>query len=265
MRRPDGFVWMAVLALCSAVVVVCPWPAPALAEDPLARIYGPPLPGGKVRTYYIAAEETAWDYAPSGRDEAMGHPFAHGAVLYTERRGGRIGRVHTKAVYVEYTDGTFATQKRKAAAWAHTGLLGPVLRAEVGDVIRIIFKNKASRPYSLHPHGVLYLKADEGAPGNDGTSLTEKRDDDGEAFEVPTHELGILLANQRFEHLAAPESLAVGVGRRFQQRAGGSETGRLQLTGGDDAAGSKRGAQAGNERGIFSGSCEHEVNPLFQL
>ena len=39
MRRPDGFVWMAVLALCSAVAVVCPWPAPALAEDPLARIY----------------------------------------------------------------------------------------------------------------------------------------------------------------------------------------------------------------------------------
>ncbi len=30
---------------------------------------------GKVRTYYVAADEVNWDYAPSGRDEAMGHPF----------------------------------------------------------------------------------------------------------------------------------------------------------------------------------------------
>ena len=29
----------------------------------------------RVRTYYVAADEVAWDYAPSGRDEAMGHPF----------------------------------------------------------------------------------------------------------------------------------------------------------------------------------------------
>ena len=28
---------------------------------------------GKVRTYYVAADEVNWDYAPSGRDEAMGH------------------------------------------------------------------------------------------------------------------------------------------------------------------------------------------------
>ena len=30
---------------------------------------------GKTRTYYVAADEVQWDYAPSGRDEAMGMPF----------------------------------------------------------------------------------------------------------------------------------------------------------------------------------------------
>jgi len=30
---------------------------------------------GKTRTYYIAAVEMDWDYAPTGRDEAMGMPF----------------------------------------------------------------------------------------------------------------------------------------------------------------------------------------------
>ncbi len=29
-------------------------------------------------------------------------------------------------------------------------MLGPVLRAEVGDTIKVVFKNNASRPYSMH-------------------------------------------------------------------------------------------------------------------
>ena len=35
----------------------------------LGGLDGRPLPGGKVRTTYIAAEEVDWDYAPAGRDE----------------------------------------------------------------------------------------------------------------------------------------------------------------------------------------------------
>lgn len=41
-------------------------------------------------------------------------------------------------------------------AWL--GFLGPVLRAEVGDVILIHLKNFATRPYTIHPHGVFYEK-----------------------------------------------------------------------------------------------------------
>jgi hephaestin len=45
----------------------------------------------------------------------------------------------------------------------------------VGDTIRVVFKNKTSRPTSIHPHGVFYNKDAEGAPYSDGT--TAKGDD----------------------------------------------------------------------------------------
>lgn len=53
---------------------------------------------GKVRTYYVAADEVSWDYAPASRDEAMGMPFDEIAKLYTEPAAHRIGRVYKKAV-----------------------------------------------------------------------------------------------------------------------------------------------------------------------
>ena len=54
---------------------------------------------------------------------------------------------------------------------------GPVIRAEVGDTIRVVFKNKANRPYSIHPHGVFYDKSSEGTRYADGTTYDEKADD----------------------------------------------------------------------------------------
>lgn len=41
--------------------------------------------------------------------------------------------------------------------------LGPVIKAEVGERIRVTFRNNASRPFSVQPHGVSYRKSDEGA------------------------------------------------------------------------------------------------------
>lgn len=165
------------LGLAAVPAALAQQAGPEPSQAALARIYKPALPGGKVRTYYLAAEELDWDYAPLGRDEMMGHDFMDEAKIFVERKDGRPGRVHRKAVYFEYTDDRFETRKPKPPEWAHTGLLGPTLRAEVGDVIRVIFKNKASRAYSLHPHGVFYLKADEGAPSNDGKTDLEKKGD----------------------------------------------------------------------------------------
>ena len=57
------------------------------------------------------------------------------------------------------------------------GLLGPILRAEVGDTIKVVFKNNASRPYSVHPHGVFYEKASEGSMYADNVPDEQKTGD----------------------------------------------------------------------------------------
>ncbi len=38
----------------------------------------------------------------------------------------------------------------------HLGIVGPIIQAEVGDQIKIFFKNMASRDYSIYLHGLLY-------------------------------------------------------------------------------------------------------------
>jgi FtsP/CotA-like multicopper oxidase with cupredoxin domain len=129
---------------------------------------------GKVRTYYVAADEVDWDYAPSGINQITGQPFEGIAKSYTERGPHLIGKVYRKAIYHEYTDATFTKIKPRPAEWAHAGILGPTLRAEVGDTIKVVFKNNASRPYSMHPHGVFYEKASEGTPYSDGLADKDK-------------------------------------------------------------------------------------------
>ncbi len=114
---------------------------------------------GRVRTYYVAAEEVEWDYAPLGMDMTTGKAFEGTAVAYTKPGPNRIGHIYRKALYREYTDATFATRKPRPAQDEYLGLLGPILRAEVGETIKVVFKNNASRPFSMHPHGVFYEKA----------------------------------------------------------------------------------------------------------
>lgn len=131
----------------------------------------------KVRTYYVAADEVEWDYAPGGVNKMMGMKFEGYSKTFTERGPHRIGTIYRKAVYREYTDDTFTHLKPRPAEWEHAGILGPILRAEVGDTLRIVFKNNATRAYSMHPHGVFYDKDSEGAPYADGTSGADKEDD----------------------------------------------------------------------------------------
>jgi FtsP/CotA-like multicopper oxidase with cupredoxin domain len=133
-------------------------------------------PEGKIRIYYVAAVELDWDYAPMGRNEAMGMPFDEDEKPYVEPAPHRIGRVYKKAAYREFTDDSFTTEKVRRPDEQYLGLMGPLLRGEVGDTIRIVFKNKASHPYSMHPHGVFYEKDSEGADYNDNTSGTDKGD-----------------------------------------------------------------------------------------
>jgi hephaestin len=131
----------------------------------------------KVRMYYIAADEVNWDYAPGGVNKMMGMKFEGYSKVFVERGPHRIGSIYRKALYHEYTDETFAHLKPRPAEWESSGILGPILRAEVGDTIRVVFKNNATHPYSMHPHGVFYKKDSEGALYEDGTSGSDKVDD----------------------------------------------------------------------------------------
>jgi len=114
------------------------------------------------RTYYIAADEVDWNYAPADHDHMTGKPYDERARYYTENGPDRIGPVYRKAVYHEYTDASFTTLKPRGAAWEHLGVLGPVIRGEVGDTIKIVFKNNAHFPFSMHAHGVRYDEASAG-------------------------------------------------------------------------------------------------------
>jgi len=143
-------------------------------------------PGGKLRTYYIAAEELEWDYAPGGN--VLQEPFCGDPDASPGRQAGRIGSRYKKGLYREYTDSSFQRLQLRPANWRHLGLLGPLLRAEVGDRIRVVFKNKTRFPASLHPHGVFYLKTGEGSGYNDMTRPADKKDDAVHAGESFTYE-----------------------------------------------------------------------------
>jgi manganese oxidase len=150
----------------------------------MAAANGAPSPStGQTRTYYIAADEVTWNYVPGGMDGIAGKPFkAVGLFVGGPAPGTKpvekpVPTSYVKTLYREYTDDTFRTLKPRPAEWEHLGFLGPVIRAEVGDTIRVIFRNNGHKPYSIHPHGVFYNKDSEGALYDDGTSGADKADD----------------------------------------------------------------------------------------
>lgn len=133
--------------------------------------------GGRVRTYYIAADEVTWDYAPAHADLIHGQPFHYQDDPASKGLLDPNSTAYHKVLYREYTDSTFSTLKTRSASWEHLGILGPLIRAVVGDTIRVVFRNNASRPYSMHPHGVAYAKNAEGTSYADGTGPADRADD----------------------------------------------------------------------------------------
>ena len=130
---------------------------------------------GTTRTYYISADQVDWNYAPAGMNEITGKPFDDVADTYVKTGPGRIGstlrevplpRLHRRDVRPPH--GARPAEDR------YLGLLGPVIRAEVGDTIKVVFRNTCPFPASVHPHGVFYDKDSEGAPYNDGTHGAEQ-------------------------------------------------------------------------------------------
>ncbi|XP_029980575.1 coagulation factor V [Sphaeramia orbicularis] len=109
--------------------------------------------------YYIAAEEIVWDYAPNLPE----HADEDFKLQYLTQSSTRIGQRYKKAVYTMYKNESFTERSEILQRKNELGILGPVIRAQIRDVIKIIFKNKASRPYSIYPHGLTFEKLEEGA------------------------------------------------------------------------------------------------------
>ena len=103
------------------------------------------------RHYYIAAEDVTWNYAPSGRNLMNGNALPQPWSLRVQ---------WPKTRFIEYTDDTFTTRKPQPE-WL--GILGPIIRAEVGDEIIVDFLNRSRNGHDIHPHGLRYDKGDEGS------------------------------------------------------------------------------------------------------
>ena len=95
----------------------------------------------------------------------------------SDEDAGTKHRIFRKAMYREYTDATFKTERPRSPEWQHLGILGPLIRAEVGDTIKVFFKNNTKLFCTMHPHGLAYDKDSEGASYADSTSGNLKTDD----------------------------------------------------------------------------------------
>ena len=85
-----------------------------------------------------------------------------------------MATLYKKVLYREFTDGSFTQEKPHPS---HLGVLGPIIKGEVGDVVKIHFKNKANRAFTVHSHGIFYDKSDEGALYADHSSDDQKTGD----------------------------------------------------------------------------------------
>merc|ERR1711974_262682 len=67
----------------------------------------------------------------------------------------------------------FNQKQTRSVDMEHMGILGPVLRAEVGDTLKVTVRNNVKFPISLLPHGLLYNPKEE-MTGNIGQSVGGK-------------------------------------------------------------------------------------------
>uniref|UniRef100_A0A8C8I8T7 F5/8 type C domain-containing protein n=1 Tax=Oncorhynchus tshawytscha TaxID=74940 RepID=A0A8C8I8T7_ONCTS len=110
---------------------------------------------GHYRSYYIAAQEITWDY---------GIRKPHQLIKTRERRRGmrKFLTEYKKVVFRAYSERDFQIPVTRGELQEHLGLMGPIIKAEINDLLTVTFKNMASRPYSLHLHGVAGVA---GVPG----------------------------------------------------------------------------------------------------
>jgi manganese oxidase len=121
-----------------------------------------------VRDYWVAATPVTWNIVPNQRDAIMG-------MTYTPAQ-----TVFPTVVYRRYSKNWRRPLANEPQGDGNQNLMpGPLLRARVGDRLRVHFKNMDTafkRPHSMHFHGVHYRPSSDGAylPGVSGRDADVK-------------------------------------------------------------------------------------------
>jgi FtsP/CotA-like multicopper oxidase with cupredoxin domain len=134
----------------------------ALALAGALMLFAAAPAAARVRDYWVAAVPTSWNIVPNGRDAIMDMPI------------DRADAIFPTVVYRRYSRGWRAPLPNASRSSAD-GLLipGPLIKARVGDRLRIHFKNMDTLrhdPHSMHFHGVHYRPSSDGSyvPGFSG-------------------------------------------------------------------------------------------------
>ena len=118
-----------------------------------ASLLAAPAASAATREYWVAAVPTTFNIVPNGHDAIMGMHYTPDQTVF----GTTVYRGYTRNWRTPLAnDGT---------------IIGPLIKARVGDRILVHFKNlDPVRPHSMHFHGVEYKPSSDGAylPGFSG-------------------------------------------------------------------------------------------------
>jgi len=121
-----------------------------------------PIASAKTRDFWVAAVPVTWNMVPNQHDAILGESYAPALTVLPT------------VVYRRYSPHWRRPEFNGAPGAGNQDLIpGPLLRARVGDRIRVHFKNLDrffKRPHSMHFHGVHYRPSSDGAyvPGFSG-------------------------------------------------------------------------------------------------
>jgi manganese oxidase len=120
----------------------------------LTVVLGPSTASAATRHVWVGATPVPWNAVPNGRDAIHGTRFNPGETTFPT------------VVYRRYTRGWRKPLRLPYEAAANAGTFtGPLIRARVGDRLRIHFKNMDrlhEHAHSMHFHGVEYKPSSDG-------------------------------------------------------------------------------------------------------
>ena len=126
----------------------------ALVLPVLAALLLPSAASAATRHVWVVAEPQTWNAVPNGRDAIHGAGFDPAQTTFPTVVYKRYTKDWKRPLRLPY-------EQRAGAG----GIPGPLIRARVGDKLRIHFKNRDTlhrQPHSMHFHGVEYQPSSDG-------------------------------------------------------------------------------------------------------